>query len=354
MRTRNARREDQAQRALLDAAVNALQQTTGLQTTDMKVEGRSARGAHRADAELTLQRGAARQGLTAEIRAEYTSRELRSILDRSESTGTRPVLVTHYVTPGMAEILRREGIEFVDTAGNAFLDRPGMYVFVKGMKAPGGLPAAAPGRLFQPAGLRVIFVYLARLGATGGGRALTVTELAQAAGVSLGSASQARQALLADGYLEPAEEGREMVRNRRELLERWVRAYGERLRPKTLLDRLHPRNPRYWQQALHDETVAHGGETAVAKLLGELVPAVGTLYVAGWPKGTVLGLGLTADPQGTVEVREMFWHDPGLLAGDCVPPLLIYADLLATDNPRNLEAAEQVYAKYLAQHLESH
>jgi hypothetical protein len=53
-------------------------------------------------------------------------------------------------------------------------------------------------------------------------------------------------------------------------------------------------------------------------------------------------------PEGNTEILEMFWH-PELIEnpGNTVPPLLIYADLMATTDPRNLEAAEEIHAKFL-------
>jgi hypothetical protein len=45
---------------------------------------------------------------------------------------------------------------------------------------------------------------------------------------------------------------------------------------------------------------------------------------------------------------EAFWH-PGLVENltTIAPPLLIYADLMATADPRNLEAAKEVYDRFL-------
>jgi len=51
-------------------------------------------------------------------------------------------------------------------------------------------------------------------------------------------------------------------------------------------------------------------------------------------------------PQGEVEIFKTFWgfeyHQPPY---NTVPPLLIYADLIATGNARNLETARIIYEK---------
>ena len=45
------------------------------------------------------------------------------------------LLVTKAVTPAVAEKLRELNIQFIDMAGNAFLNAPGVYLFIQGNKA---------------------------------------------------------------------------------------------------------------------------------------------------------------------------------------------------------------------------
>ena len=58
---------------------------------------------------------------------------------------------------------------------------------------------------------------------------------------------------------------------------------------------------------------------------------------------------LRADPNGNVEVLDTFWnfHPPRGTPPDLVPPLLVYADLMATLDPRNLEVAKRIRAEHL-------
>jgi hypothetical protein len=51
---------------------------------------------------------------------------------------------------------------------------------------------------------------------------------------------------------------------------------------------------------------------------------------------------------GNTEILEMFWH-PELVnqPTDIAPPLLVYADLTATTDGRNIEAAKEVYERFL-------
>ena len=62
----------------------------------------------------------------------------------------------------------------------------------------------------------------------------------------------------------------------------------------------------------------------------------------------VAGLRLKANPNSNVEVLETFWRfeaDPKYPA--VVPPVLVYADLLATHDGRNAETAKLLYEQYI-------
>lgn len=54
------------------------------------------------------------------------------------------------------------------------------------------------------------------------------------------------------------------------------------------------------------------------------------------------------DPNGNTEVLQAFWNLPAdEKHADVVPPLLAYADLMATEDRRNLETARLIYEQFL-------
>jgi hypothetical protein len=55
---------------------------------------------------------------------------------------------------------------------------------------------------------------------------------------------------------------------------------------------------------------------------------------------------MRAEANGNVEILEKFWKFDE--EGDVVPPVLAYADLLATHDGRNAEAARMIYEKRIA------
>jgi hypothetical protein len=57
---------------------------------------------------------------------------------------------------------------------------------------------------------------------------------------------------------------------------------------------------------------------------------------------------LRADPEGNIEILDMFWDFPTEpTMPDVVPPILVYADLVLTLDPRNMEVARLIREKYI-------
>lgn len=57
---------------------------------------------------------------------------------------------------------------------------------------------------------------------------------------------------------------------------------------------------------------------------------------------------LRADPKGNVEILDAFWDLPDDPAHpDVVPPGLVYADLVATLDPRNLDTAKLLRERFI-------
>ena len=89
-----------------------------------------------------------------------------------------------------------------------------------------------------------------------------------------------------------------------------------------------------------------------AKITKYLKPQDVTLYAKNIPKDLLVKQRLKKDPNGEVEILEVFWGEYfewGLT--DVVHPLLIYADLLATGDSRNRETAEMIYDNELVRFL---
>ena len=96
-----------------------------------------------------------------------------------------------------------------------------------------------------------------------------------------------------------------------------------------------------------------GGEVAADRLTGYLNPAVYTQYLpekSGKEALTYFAVEhrLRADPKENIEILNAFWtFPPDPVRLELVPPILVYADMMATLDPRNIEAAQLVREKYI-------
>lgn len=250
------------------------------------------------------------------------------------------VLLLPYASPRLAAALRDAGMAFVDTAGNAWIHRPPLYVSIEGRR-----PARRPDRGRPPllaGGLQVVFALLADPGAVG----LPYRDLAGRAGVSLGTVSNTIGWLREQGHLVGAADGLHIVERGR-LRERWELGYLEILRKTLLLGQA-----RLAGNATVDTLVTRrapdvllGGELAAASLTGRLVPAHATLHVRE-PLGPVLqALKLVPEPKGPITLLRRFGGaDEGHSLGDVrlAHPLLVRAELLASGDARARELADHL------------
>lgn len=321
-------------RETLEQAVAALRQL-GLEA---HLTPTPLRTADRADARLEVQFGKQRMVYTAAVKRHLRPATIGAVLHQLGRLEERPMLVADHVTPVLAEKLRAQGVAFIDTAGNAYLEEPPLLVWVTGRRPPDLPHNRAEGRAFQASGLQVLFALLCKPEIVD----LPYRRIAQYAGVAHGTVGWVMAELPKLGYITKFRKRRVLMQPER-LLARWAEGYAQTLRPKLLLDRFRTDDLTWWQ-VLDPATfpLLLGGEPAGAKLTKYLRPARITLYGDRIDPKFVAHFKLRREEPGNVEVLKRFWNFvedvPGL-----VPAPLVYADLLATGETRCLETAERIY-----------
>lgn len=144
------------------------------------------------------------------------------------------------------------------------------------------------------------------------------------------------------------------ILNREALQTEWASNFPFRLRPLLKPVRLIADDPHWWQREPTPSDFLWGGEVAESMTSGVLHPTTQVLYVKpGKTKTEVIRRiaavhKLRRHPSGPIEVLDSFWSfgdtddDPAI-----VPPLLVYADLLALVDPAAAEAAVQFRTQFL-------
>ncbi len=255
------------------------------------------------------------------------------------------LLVAPHVTPARAERLREAGIPFIDAAGNAYLEAHGIYVNIMGREPPLGL-AAAPKkiRVFAGAGLKVLFVLLCEPAYVN----QPYREIARAAGVALGTVGWVLADLKGLDYLRVQGRGRKKLCRKTELQDQWVTQYLQQFKPGLKTRRFRAANPDWWQGVdIRDYGACWGGDVAAAKLTGHLKPMQITLWWQRDLAPLLQAQRMRADAAGDIELIEAFWHFAP--EAETAPPLLVYADLLGTGDPRAMETAKLIHDNHLAQ-----
>ncbi len=177
--------------------------------------------------------------------------------------------------------------------------------------------------------------------------------MANTANIANGAVAWAIKDLKKLGYLiDMGKKGRRLIK-KKELLQRWVNLYAELLRPKLLIGRYTTDNTDWWKnQDIINVNALYGGETGAALLTKYLKPQNHTIYTKDNYGKLLLQLKLKNDPNGNIEVLKQFWNFEDTRAEkNLVNPVLIYADLLATGDNRNIETANLIYNNEIIRYI---
>lgn len=313
-------------------------------------------GRARADALVRIGHAGEEAQYAVEVKKGLRPATLGGTIHQMARFGQQALLVADYVTPALANELKARRVAFIDTAGNAFLEQPGLFVWVNGQK-----PLTKPvpeeiGRAFQPTGLQVIFTLLCDPNAV----KLPYRELAARAQVAHGTVGWVVPDLQRAGFIGEikGKRGTRRLFDPQRLLKQWVDTYARLLRPRTLIGRYYVPTLQGWKDwPLKEHGAIWGGEPAGALLTNYLRPGELTIYADQLPGMLAAKLKLTknAEPGRTavVEIRRRFWNFPaGPHHPDLTPHILTYADLLATGDGRCIETAALVYENELARFFE--
>lgn len=329
---------------LLEGAIDAFHAATGIR---IQVEPHLHGQDRQTDTLVRLRIPNIDEVFAAEVKMRVTNATLGTVMHPSTLAGVHQtqVLITDYVNPLMADRLMQMNIPFIDTVGNAYLNVPPVFVLIKGNRPPAKLPKETISRAFQPTGLKIIFAFICHPDLV----TAPYRDIAKTADVALGTVGRVITDLQELGYLvDMGKRGRRLV-NRKELLDRWVTTYPERLRPKLLVGRFSTTQKDWWKDAPLVKFKAYwGGEVAAARITRYLRPEQITIYAREPTAELELTYRLRKAPEGNIELLRAFWDIEwhGAHREDA-PPVLVYADLLATGDPRNIATAQLIYEQEL-------
>lgn len=253
----------------------------------------------------------------------------------------RILLVGPRVTERSAEIFRTLGINYIDPSGNAFITFDGVHIDVRGRRpnpdAPveSAVPRMTRGgvNLFSTKRSQVIFALLTWEDLL----VRPVRELARTAGVSLGQAQDTLELLEHYGFLD---DRRRLSRREREhLIDQWTAGYPAGLGARNKIGSF---SGDFSRLSPTEAAVYVSGEAAAQSLRN---PETIVLYTDMFPEGLIRAYRWRRNEENpNIFLRHQFWTPPE--AGDAgilrAPWLLVYADLMASNDSRQAEAAHHL------------
>jgi hypothetical protein len=259
----------------------------------------------------------------------------------------RPWIVfAPHVGRRLAERFRAQGTAFVDRAGNCHVPLGTEHIAEILGRAPQARDVST--RELGEGGYRVVFALLvdgALIGAT-------VRELAEQAGVGKSTASNVLRRLEAEGFVTRTGRRRHLHR-RPDLFDRWVAGYLSTLRARLWVGAYRTEDPdppaleRRLRRQLETRW-ALGGAAAAWRLTEYYRSPITVIHATDFDEATARALRALPAENGPLRVLGV----PGPLAlqgvaDETVHPLLVYAELLASDDDRARNAALEIRERFL-------
>lgn len=340
---------------ILARCVNQINALPGVQAELRTTE--VARLNRRLDAEVTIRHDGRRWDCILEIQKNMTgpiARHFRNTIVHQTLPQETLIICADYVRETAANELMYQGVNYVDAVGNMFLNLPeGPYVIMTGKK-PVNIAGKEPGLLFQPTGIKIIYLLLLLPDALN----WTYREIAKAAGVARGSVGWVFTDLKKDGYVQLVSKNARKLVERQKLLDRWLGGYTEKLRPKLIRGRYRAREMDFGVLLRNAGNVfkdyhvnwAATGTQAADLLIHHYQGDELVLFVDEWNLELEAALGWLPDADGPITILEAFGDrviDKTINNTPITTPLLTYAELLVLRNERARETADILFRKLI-------
>jgi hypothetical protein len=319
--------------------------------TGLKAHWKAFRGTDKKlDGMLTVTFGNGKEVFAVECKREIQPVHLQHLYEL-QKTNKHFAVIAENVLPRAKEELRKKQIAYFDLAGNAFIQTGKHFILIDGKRPQLQKNGKQQNRAFTKAGLRVVFNLLIDPNLVNE----NYRKIAADADVALDTVNKTFQALKNLGHLVNADTNTFKLMQLRRLVERWIEAYPARLRPAIHIGNFRFLNEgelRKWKTIrLNKIKTQWGGEPAADLLTNYLRPEIFTLYTNETRNELMKAYRFIPDDNGPIHIYQKFWkYDEKKFK--TVPPMLIYADLMHSEDPRTLETAQQIYHDYLKDRLD--
>jgi hypothetical protein len=314
--------------------IQVLQEKTGL-----KGRWYARTGKKDIDGQLELKADRQKQTFPVEFKKEVKPIHFPAFQQLREEHGDL-VVIAETIYPGIRAQMRNLGLNYIDVAGNCYLKKNDWFFLIDGFKTETVIPVKKD-RAFNKTGLLLVFHFLNDENYLNA----TYRQMADDYDIALGNINYIITSLKEQGYI--IQQGKKALRltQKKRLLDEWIPAYEEKLKPLLKIGdyRFINGNEKEWEKIpITDYETQWGGEPAAKLLTAYLKPGKLTFYTTENKTNLLKKYKLVPQDNGVLGIYKKFWKfNAGPM--DTVPPILVYADLINTGDPRNLETAKKLY-----------
>lgn len=254
------------------------------------------------------------------------------------------LLASNYITPGAKELLNKYKINYLDSGGNIKLRLKNGYIHVEG-KHVTSPSEDYKNRAFTKVGAKLIFTFLKNPEHVN----LSYRTLSELSTCSLGSITKILDHLKEERYIITLPNSKLKLVQQDKLMDKWIDVLSNQLLPSMLLGtyRFVIDNSWHTLDLKRKNGYQWGGEVAASLLTNNLNPQEFSIYTSKGSNESIKELKLIPDRSGPLKIYKIFWKDEYNPAyTDTVDPILIYGELVASADSRNLEIANEIKNKY--------
>ena len=293
------------------------------------------------DGFLTLQN----KRIATEVKGDFRMHQLAGILKQKADYG-HILLIANILSDKIKEKLKEENINYLDTSGNAFIVfPPDITIAIEGKKREINKEMIKD-KAFTKTGMRVVFAYLKD--------PFLITKpyrnIAETVGVSIDTIAKTNESLKQQGFIRQLTDKEMALTEREKLFKKWADVYETRIKPKLFYEKfsfLNAEAERDFKKIPLSKNTCWGGEAAADIQTQFIRPAIFTLYSTESKAELMRNYRLKPDAKGNIHVYLPFTSMENMSENATTHPLLTYADLLNSGEPRNFEVAQTIYENHV-------
>ncbi len=273
-----------------------------------------------------------------------------TVVDKLLLSNSPSLIIAKKISQSVKQLLKTKKISFIESIGNIYIETGTLYILIEGNKhsEPGN---QFTNRAFASTGLRLVFNLLLDPTLIN----LPYREIAQILNISYTNVSYIFQDLTKEGFIPYNKRGFRSLKNKKELFNNWMYAYAKKLKPHLLLGKykfFEAEKFNEWTGMKFDSNLTvWSGEPAGDQLTNYLKPEMLTIYTEEPIQSLIKKMKIVPSRDGNIFIYQKFWKSSENSEKQIAPLLLVYTDLMTSNDERCIDTAGIIYEKYISTKL---